>query len=81
MYWMVVPTSSTGSEMRRVECSTSPGSVQYITGEKRGCGVGPGGTEHIAQGRVGHSLFSQKGGSLLQLRSHWQVSVSLPTMS
>lgn len=31
---MVVPTSSTGSEMRRVECSTSPGSVQYITAER-----------------------------------------------
>lgn len=26
-----MPTNSTGSEMRRVECSTSPGSVQYIT--------------------------------------------------
>lgn len=26
-------------------------------------------------------LFSQNGGSLLQLRSHWQVRVSLPTMS
>jgi hypothetical protein len=29
---MVVPTSSTGSEMRRVECATSPGSLQYMTG-------------------------------------------------
>lgn len=40
-------------------------------------GVGQG-QQHFP---VGHLLFSQKGGSLLQLRSHWQVRVSLPTMS
>lgn len=40
-------------------------------------GVGWG-QQHLP---AGHLLFSQKGGSLLQLRSHWQVRVSLPTMS
>ncbi len=33
LYWIVVPTKSLGSDSVRVECSTCPGSVQYITNE------------------------------------------------
>lgn len=36
LYWIVVPTKSLGSDRVRVECSTCPGSVQYITIEGKG---------------------------------------------
>lgn len=34
LYWMVVPTKSLGSDRDLVECSTWPGSEQYMTEKK-----------------------------------------------
>lgn len=69
-------------------CGQDSGDVVGVLGTRLGSWGHSGDSQHIAQGQrsragpcKGHVLFSQKGGSLLQLRSHWQVRVSLPTMS